>query len=146
MSLGVPKYLKFYCNMAFMLPILLIRAGFTLSYAIMMWSLVSLSIGLFKRFFNKPRKLVSYIAESSYWLYLIHLPIVVWLQIAFAELPFHWSLKLIAISLLTMGISLVLHDLFVRSTLVSQILNGRKRERSLFWWRSKKEANLLLSQ
>ena len=66
--------------------------------------------------------------------------------LAFAELPFHWSLKLIAISLLTMGISLVLHDLFVRSTLVSQILNGRKRERSLFWWRSKKEANLLLSQ
>ena len=110
----------------------LIRAGFALSYAIMMWSLVFLSIGLFKRFFDKPRKLVRYFAESSYWLYLIHLPIVVWLQIAFAELPFHWLLKLTAISVLTVGISLVFYDLFVRSTFVGRVLNGRKRERVLF--------------
>jgi glucans biosynthesis protein C len=110
----------------------LIHAAFALSYAMMMWSLVSLSIGLFKRFFDKPSKVVRYIADSSYWLYLIHLPIVVWLQIAFAELSLHWSLKLVAISLLTIGISLVLYDLFVRSTLIGKTLNGRKRARALF--------------
>ena len=124
----------------------LIRAGFNLSYAIMMWSLVVLSIGLFKRFFDKPRKLVRYFAESSYWLYLIHLPVVVWLQIAFAELPFHWSIKLTAISILTVGISLVLYDLFVRSTLIGQILNGRKRERALFRRGSQRVAKPLLSK
>ena len=97
-----------------------------------MWSLVALSIGLFKRFFDKPSKFVQYIADASYWLYLIHLPIVVWLQIAFAELPFHWSLKLIAISLLTIGISLALYDLFVRSTLIGKTLNGRTKEKALF--------------
>ncbi len=101
-----------------------------------MWSLVALSIGLFKRFFDKPSKVVRYIADASYWLYLIHLPIVIWLQIAFAELPFHWSLKLIAISLLTVGISLVLYDLFVRSTFIGRTLNGRKREGVLFGWGS----------
>jgi peptidoglycan/LPS O-acetylase OafA/YrhL len=110
----------------------LIRAGFALGYAIMMWSLVALSIGLFKRFFDRPSKSVQYIADASYWLYLVHLPIVVWLQIAFAELPFHWSLKLIAISLLTIGISLVLYDLFVRSTLIGKTLNGRTKARFLF--------------
>ena len=110
----------------------LIRAGFSLSYAVMMWSLVCLTIGLFKRFFDKPNKTVRYIADSSYWLYLIHLPIVIWLQIAFAELPYHWSLKLIAISSLTVGISLVLYDLFVRSTFIGKTLNGRKKERVLF--------------
>ncbi len=110
----------------------LIRAGFALSYAVMMWSLVALSIGLFKRFFDKPSKFVQYIADASYWLYLIHLPIVVWLQIAVAELPFHWSLKLMMISLLTIGISLVLYDLFVRSTLIGKTLNGRTKERVLF--------------
>lgn len=109
-----------------------IRPAFSFSYAVMMWSLVLLSIGLFKRFFDKPRKLVSYIADSSYWLYLSHLPIVIWLQIAFAELPLHWSLKLVAIVFLSVGISLVLYDLFVRSTLVGQTLNGRKRQRRLF--------------
>ena len=110
----------------------LIHAAFSFSYAMMMWSLVSLCIGLFKEFFDKPSKVVRYIADSSYWLYLIHLPFVVWLQIAFAELSLHWSLKLSAISLLTIGISLVLYDLFVRSTLIGKTLNGRKRERVLF--------------
>lgn len=119
-----------------------IRAGFALSYAIMMWSLVFSSIGLFKHCFDKPRKIVSYVAESSYWLYLIHLPIVVWLQIAFAELSFHWSLKLIAVSLLTVGISIALYDLLVRATVIGQLLNGRKRERALFTWRSKTRGKL----
>ena len=123
----------------------LIRAGFVLSYAIMMWSLVSLSIGLFKRLFDKPSKIVRYIADSSYWLYLIHLPIVVWLQIAFAELSLHWSLKLSAISILTIGISLALYDLFVRSTLIGKTLNGRRQERILFKWRTNREAKPLTS-
>jgi peptidoglycan/LPS O-acetylase OafA/YrhL len=114
-----------------------LRAGFVVSYALMMWSLVFLGIGLFQRLFDKPGKVVRYIADASYWLYLVHLPVVVWLQIAFAELPFHWTLKLVSISLLTVGISIVLYDLFVRSTLMGQILNGRKRERVLFGWRSK---------
>jgi peptidoglycan/LPS O-acetylase OafA/YrhL len=116
----------------------LIRAGFSLSYALMMWSLVSLSIGLFKRYFDKPGKIVRYIADASYWLYLIHLPVVVWLQIAFAELPFHWLFKLIAISLLTIGFSIILYDLFVRSTLIGKILNGQKRQRVLFGSRLKR--------
>lgn len=120
----------------------LIRAGFTFSYALMMWSLVTISIGLFKRFLDKPSRVVRYIADSSYWLYLIHLPVVVWLQVAFAELPFHWLFKLIAISFLTIGISIVLYELFVRSTVVGQILNGRKRERVLFGWVLKREAGL----
>jgi peptidoglycan/LPS O-acetylase OafA/YrhL len=124
----------------------LIRAAFTFSYAIMMWSLVFLSIGLFKRFFDKPRMLVRYIAESSYWLYLIHLPIVVWLQIAFAEFPLHWLIKLVAISFLTIGISLVLYDLFIRSTLIGGILNGRKRQCALFSWGSQSIAKPQLSQ
>lgn len=116
----------------------LIRAGFVFSYAMMMWSLVCLSIGLFKKLFDRPNIVVRYVADSSYWLYLIHLPIVIWLQIAFAELPFHWSLKLIAISLLTIGTSLALYDLFVRSTLIGRILNGRRKERALFRWRARR--------
>jgi peptidoglycan/LPS O-acetylase OafA/YrhL len=110
----------------------LIRAGFIISYAMTMWSMVCLSIGLFKRLLDRPSRAVRYVADSSYWLYLVHLPIVIWLQIALAELPLHWSLKLVAISLLTVGLSVVLYDLFVRSTVIGQILNGRRRERVLF--------------
>ncbi|WP_308364387.1 MULTISPECIES: acyltransferase family protein [unclassified Microbulbifer] len=112
--------------------ITLIRVLFVAGYAIMMWTLVAVGIGLFKRFFDKPSKLVRYIADSSYWVYLIHLPIVVWLQIAFAEVALHWSLKLVAISAITIGLSLILYDLVVRSTAIGMVLNGRRRDRVLF--------------
>jgi glucan biosynthesis protein C len=110
----------------------LLKASFALCYAIMMCSLVSLTLGLFKRLFDRPSKTVRYIADSSYWLYLIHLPIVIWLQVAFAELCFHWSIKLVIISALTVFISIVLYDVFVRSTFIGTVLNGKRKPGYLF--------------
>ncbi len=109
----------------------IMRAFFSFSYAMTMWLLVALCMGVFKRFLNRPNKIVRYIADASYWLYLIHLPIVLWLQIAVAELPFHWSFKLTAISLLTIVMSLIVYDLFVRSSLIGKILNGQTKPRVL---------------
>lgn len=109
-----------------------LKGSFALSYAIMMWSLIAVTIGLFKRFLDRPSKTVRYIADSSYWLYLVHLPIVIWLQIAFAELSFHWSIKLAAISAITVFGSIVLYDLFVRSTFIGATLNGQRKPRLLF--------------
>lgn len=111
---------------------ILLKGVFAYSYAVMMWSLVSLSIGVFKKLFHRPSAVVRYIADASYWLYLIHLPIVVWLQIAFAELAIHWAFKLVAISSITILFSLVLYDFFVRATFVGVILNGRRKRRVLF--------------
>jgi len=115
-----------------------LRAGYVVSYAFMMWSLVVLTLGLFKRFLDKPSKVVRYIADSSYWLYLVHLPIVLWLQIAFAELGLHWSIKWFSISVITIGVSLVMYELFVRSTLIGKVLNGRRRPRALLVRRTSK--------
>lgn len=108
------------------------RAGFIAGYACMIWALVMLTIGLFKRFCDKPNQAIRYIADSSYWLYLVHLPIVIWLQIAFAEFTIHWSLKLFAISTITIALSLLMYDLFVRSTLIGKVLNGRRKPRVIF--------------
>lgn len=103
--------------------------GYALSYALMMWSLVFLTLGVFKRFGERRRPWVRYVADASYWLYLVHLPIVVWLQVAVAEWPLHWSVKLAGISAGTIAVSLLSYDLFVRSTWVGWLLNGRRRER-----------------
>lgn len=108
-----------------------LKVSFMLSYALMMWSLVALSIGVCERLFTRSDALLRYVADSSYWLYLIHLPIVVWLQVAFAELPLHWLIKLTSISVITLLISIVLYDLFVRSTWLGAILNGKRKSRAL---------------
>jgi len=108
----------------------LLKAAFSFAYAIMMWSLVALSIGLFKRYLDRPSKAVRYVADASYWLYLVHLPIVIWLQVAVAELGLHWSIKLVGISLATILGAMLLYDLFVRSTFIGATLNGRRRPRA----------------
>ena len=107
------------------------RAGFTLGYATLMWTLVSFTLGVFRHFCSQTRPVVRYLADSSYWMYLIHLPVVVWLQVAVADLPIHWSLKLTFVSTVTIALALLTYDLFVRPSLIGQILNGRRRERAL---------------
>lgn len=111
---------------------LFIKVGFMLSYAIMMWSLVSITIGLCEQLFTRSNSLVRYIADASYWIYLIHLPIVLWLQITFAELPLHWLLKLISISMITILISVILYDALIRSTYIGAALNGKRKPRGIF--------------
>lgn len=105
---------------------------YNVSYAAMMWTLVWLTIGLFRRFCKRPRRWIRYVADSSYWMYLIHLPIVLWLQVATAEIELPWLLKLAFVATASIGICLITYDLFVRSTFIGQLLNGRKRDRVIF--------------
>lgn len=110
------------------------HAGFAFGYALTMWSLVFLTIGIFQKLCSRSNAMVRYIADSSYWMYLLHLPVVIWLQVAVAELTLHWSFKLAFVSIITMAISLFTYDLFVRSTFLGWVLNGRRRERVLVPW------------
>ncbi len=110
------------------------HAAFVLCYAAMMWLLVFLTIGVFKKLCQTPRAWVRYAADSSYWLYLVHLPIVVWLQVAVAEVELHWSLKLGFITAATLAVSWLSYDLFVRSTWVGWLLSGRRRDGVLVSW------------
>jgi len=48
--------------------------------------------------------------------------------VAVAELPLHWSLKLAFISTMTIATSLLTYDLFVRSTFIGWVRNGRRRD------------------
>lgn len=107
------------------------KALFSFAYAVMMWSLIMLIIGTFRMVFRRSNKVVSYLSDASYWLYLIHLPIVIWLQVAFAELAMHWSLKLGLICLITVGLSLLLYDGLVRSTVIGKLLNGKLKARRI---------------
>jgi glucan biosynthesis protein C len=110
------------------------HVAYASSYALTMWSLVFLTIGVFKKLCPRPNTIVRYVADSSYWMYLIHLPVVVWLQVAVAELPLHWSFKLAFISTITIAVSLLTYDLFVRSTFIGWVLSGRRRDRVMAPW------------
>jgi glucans biosynthesis protein C len=82
--------------------------------------------GVFLRYAERERAWVRYLADASYWVYLIHLPILL-LFIALLyplTLP-NWLLYLGA-CVGTGTVSLVSYHLFVRSTFIGKILSGRR--------------------
>ncbi|GMM86647.1 hypothetical protein MTsN2n4_38760 [Pseudoalteromonas sp. MTN2-4] len=85
-----------------------IKVAFIMSYAVMMWTSCMLFIGLFKKLANKPNAFTQKLADTSYGLYLVHLPLVVWLQVAVAELTMPLILKLFIICTSTVAISLLI--------------------------------------
>lgn len=107
------------------------KIAYSVGYAFLMWSLVFLTLKLFRALFKTENRWVRFVADSSYWMYLIHLPIVVALQILVAEWPLSWIIKWPFITSVTIAISIITYDLFVRSTPVGWVLNGRKQPRFL---------------
>jgi peptidoglycan/LPS O-acetylase OafA/YrhL len=96
-----------------------------------MWLLIYGVTGLFVRYFERPNSVQRYLSDASYWMYLIHLPLVIWLHGAMASWPVSPMLKfaitLAAVTLLTV----VSYHYLVRATPIGEFLNGRRFERAL---------------
>ena len=67
-----------------------------------------------------------YLADSSYWLYIMHLPLVMALQVAVSDLPWPGAVKFALVLATTMGILLGSYQLFVRNSWLGAWLNGRR--------------------
>jgi hypothetical protein len=69
---------------------------------------------------------VRYLSDSAYWLYLGHLPLVIWAQGAAVGWPIPGWIKGLIISVGVTGLLLVVYEWGVRYTWVGALLNGRK--------------------
>lgn len=78
------------------------------------------------RFLDKQSAMVRYIADSSYWVYIIHLPLL-WL-IQFYLLDTSWGLvtEFLISSLGTIVIGMVSYAILVRYTPIGWLLNGKR--------------------
>lgn len=95
------------------------------------WAWVRGLLGLAARAMDREIFAIRYLADASYWIYLLHLPLVVALGLAMAELPLPPLVKVALNLLLTTGILLLAYDLMVRSTWIGRWLNGHRRPRAL---------------
>lgn len=112
-TLGDPKW-KWY------------KLAYSAAYAVAAWLLVFGFLGLFRRYCNHPSNTWRYLADASYWFYLVHLPILFFIQIPLAPVPLAWPIKVLIITGLTFAILLLSYHFLVRSTFIGVILNGRK--------------------
>ena len=83
-------------------------------------------MALFIKFFNKPSKRLRYISDSSYWIYIIHLPLTYFIPAFFHQSEMNVYLKFFVSSILVTAICFFTYHFFVRKTFIVQFLNGRK--------------------
>jgi peptidoglycan/LPS O-acetylase OafA/YrhL len=91
-------------------------------------------MGLFRRLLRRERRWVRYVSDSSYWLYLTHVPLVIAAQAIVAPWPLSPHVKFVLLLGVVTAILLLSYQLFVRYTWIGLVLNGpraRPRDRGL---------------
>jgi len=96
--------------------------------AIYPWTLTFALMGLIRHFFSKASKTMRYLSDSSYWMYLTHMPLVTAAQIAVCEWPMPAIIKFTLIFVVICAFLLWTYQTLVRYTWLGTFLNGpRKR-------------------
>lgn len=88
------------------------------------WLMTFGMIGLFRTLHSTESRAMRYVSDSSYWLYLAHLPLIIVAQFVVRNvaLPslFKFTIVCVTVSVFLLGC----YQLFVRYTLIGSILNG----------------------
>ena len=90
------------------------------------WGMCLGLIGLFRVLLPKERRGVRYLSDSSYWLYLAHLPLVVVAQAMVRDWDLPAGLKFLMVSVAVTVLLLLSYQLFIRYTPVGTMLSGKK--------------------
>ena len=92
-------------------------------------------MGLFRWIASRESFAIRYISDASYWIYLVHLPLVIAGQMLVVEWLIHYHLKFL---LVVGGVTLVLlvtYQFGVRYTVIGRMLNGPRTRRPRQWLR-----------
>lgn len=96
-----------------------------LMQTLLIWNMVFGMMGMFHALIKKENIFIRYLSDSSYWIYIVHLPLVIVLQFLVREWPISALLKFLLINITTITLLLFSYHLLVRSTWIGWLLNGR---------------------
>ncbi|PZQ37134.1 MAG: hypothetical protein DI570_32000 [Phenylobacterium zucineum] len=82
--------------------------------------------GLCLRFLSGRSAIRRYLADASYWIYIVHLPLVMLAQVWVQDWAGPWWVKLGGVTLGVLAVSLLTYELAVRHTFLGTWLNGRR--------------------
>ncbi|HEV2703951.1 MAG TPA: acyltransferase family protein [Steroidobacteraceae bacterium] len=102
------------------------KALFAAAYVFAMWSWIFAIMGMGLRFCSGESRVRRYVADSSYWLYLAHLPVVATFDIVVRTWPVHWSVKFAFVLAASFAVLFASYHLLVRPTFIGEWLNGRR--------------------
>lgn len=99
--------------------------------SVAIWLLIFGITGLFVRHCERPSPFARYLADASYWMYLVHLPLTIWIPGLLASVALPGIVKFAIVLSVTVCMTLLTYHAFVRSTAVGALLNGRRYPRAL---------------
>jgi glucan biosynthesis protein C len=83
-------------------------------------------LALFLRYFGEPSARVRYLVDASYWVYLVHLPVVCLLPGLLGPDAWWPGAKFILVVAVSVGFSLATYEWAVRRTRLGVFLNGKR--------------------
>ena len=95
-------------------------------FALFAWLSAVGWFGVFLKRFSEPPRAVRYLAESSFWVYLFHHPVVGLAQVALAGAVLPAAAKFVVVMVAALTLSLLTYHALVRNTWVGVLLNGRR--------------------
>mgnify|MGYP000228666814 CR=1 FL=1 len=84
-------------------------------------------LGGFLRFANRSTKTMQYLSDASYWIYLVHPPLVIGLLAVLGQLGWPVAVTVLVEMALTLIITLGSYHFVVRYTVIGKWLSGRRR-------------------
>jgi hypothetical protein len=103
--------------------------AFAACYVLAIWTWTTGLIGAALRFLSGHSPARRYVSDASYWVYILHLPLVMAGQVLLAPLAWPVLLKFAVLSLGVLAICFVTYHLLVRYSFIGAILNGKKGRR-----------------
>lgn len=102
-----------------------LRAGMAFLYNCVSWVWSFALLGLFLKYLPQQNRVLAYLADSSYWVYLVHMLGTIGFGALLFDSPFGAPGRLCLNILLTTLACLASYQLLVRHTPVGSLLNGR---------------------
>jgi len=90
------------------------------------WGMCFGCMGLFRSLFAKENKAMRYISDSSYWLYIAHLPLVLLGQWLVRSWNVPHLVKFVVLTVLISAFLLWTYEKLVRYSWLGTLLNGKR--------------------
>ncbi len=106
------------------------KLTFALLYGFASWCWIFSFIGIGMQFFSRKSELRRYIADASYWIYITHLPVILFLQTLLMQVSWHWSVKFPLILIITTALLFWSYEKVIRYSFIGTVLNGPRQRKN----------------
>lgn len=113
-----------------------LHLGAVLANGLCTWALIYLFLGSALRFFDRDSPWILYVSQSSYWVYLVHMPLVFLAGWWLVQFDFPAMLKFLLVCGFTAVAALVTFHYWVQKTWLSDFLHGRRFDLQWPWLES----------